>query len=273
MISLIPHRGLAAILALAVAFALPVFAAQPERVTNEKRPPPDEIVIKNGMLEHNGQRTPATLERVIDLIAPAYKRLTVRMVGASNVVIRDDVTLRLPRRQIVDGKEVEPSLHSLFAALRAASGNRFQVQAFSDYDFLLSADAHYAQAGRTAEVFKLGHLISGPTGNPGLQADIDQVEAERAVLSKRYGDKHPKMAELTDRLEVLKAMRARATSSRTDSVKLLDQIQEVVRDTLERLKPGEPAPEFKYHAGTGLLVVIGSEEAVAVTRKVVDALN
>src|SRR5687767_1017540 len=128
MFSLRSRRCLSPLLALAL--ALPILpAAEPDRVPVANRGVSEEIVIKGGMLEINGQRTPATLRRVVDLIAPNYRQLTVRMVGADNVVIQD-VTLRLPRSQIVDGKRVEPSLHSLFAALRAASGNRFQVQAF-----------------------------------------------------------------------------------------------------------------------------------------------
>jgi hypothetical protein len=256
---------------LALLSALPIFGAESDSAPASKRTgPPSEIVIKNGMLEHDGQRTPATLRRVVDLIAPAYRKLTVRMVGAENVLIQD-VTLRLPRREMVDGKSVEPSLHSLFAALRAASGNRFQVQAFSEQDFLLSADAHYVAAGRSAEVFKLNPLLAPRT--PDLQRAIDELDAELAVLAKRYGEKHPKMADMTDRRDVLKATQARATTPRMDPAKLIEQIQDVVRLTLELLNSGQPLPEFKFHAGTGLLVVIGSEEAINVTRKVVAALQ
>lgn len=260
------------LLLLAFVSALPTFAAESDTVL-AKRTLPTEIVIKNGMLEHDGQRTPATLRRVVDLIAPAYRKLTVRMVGAENVVIQD-VTLRLPRRDIVDGKTVEPSLHSLFAALRAASGNRFQVQAFSEQDFLLSlGDGQHVQPGRSTEVFKLGAMLGGSPGNPAIQADIDHVEAERAVFAKRHGEKHPKMAELNDRIDVLKAIQARSAAPRTEPAKLIAQIQDVVRITLETLNPGQQQPEFKFHAGTGLLVVIGTEEAINVTRKVVAALQ
>jgi hypothetical protein len=43
--------------------------------------------------------------------------------------------------------------------------------------------------------------------------------------------------------------------------------------TLARLRPGEKLPEFQFHPGSNLLIVIGSPASVDVTRKVIAALE
>lgn len=56
----------------------------------------------------------------------------------------------------------------------------------------------------------------------------------------------------------------------------LDRIQQMILETLIDLKRGEltkdERPEFRFHSGTGLLIVIGTPTAMEVTRKVVSAL-
>lgn len=63
----------------------------------------------------------------------------------------------------------------------------------------------------------------------------------------------------------------------TDTVhKRLDDIEMLIRDTVASLHPSDPRPpplpDFKFHEGTGLLIVIGPPEAIEVTRKIIDAL-
>jgi hypothetical protein len=55
--------------------------------------------------------------------------------------------------------------------------------------------------------------------------------------------------------------------------KLLAQISEMVTEALNKLQPDAKPPEFQFHKGTDLLVVIGSASAVDITRKVVAALE
>lgn len=56
----------------------------------------------------------------------------------------------------------------------------------------------------------------------------------------------------------------------------IDDIDGLVRDTMRKLHQDDPKPppmpEFNFHTGTGLLIVIGSPEAIEVTRKFVNAL-
>lgn len=65
-----------------------------------------------------------------------------------------------------------------------------------------------------------------------------------------------------------------------DSAKAVDEqlndIQQIILETLVRLKQGnltkEENPDFRFHRGTGLFIVIGTPTAIDVTRKVVNAL-
>jgi hypothetical protein len=47
----------------------------------------------------------------------------------------------------------------------------------------------------------------------------------------------------------------------------------VVLDTLQHLKSGQKKPTMQFHPGASLLVVVGGDEAIEVTRKVVAALE
>ena len=56
----------------------------------------------------------------------------------------------------------------------------------------------------------------------------------------------------------------------------IDELQDLVQETLQRV-PGVNAstdfPNFKYHPGTKLLIVIGKPEDIEVTRKIINALS
>lgn len=56
----------------------------------------------------------------------------------------------------------------------------------------------------------------------------------------------------------------------------LDELQELIATTLKELpttKESSDLPDFKYHPGTKLFIVIGKPEAIEVTRKIVNALS
>jgi hypothetical protein len=258
-------------------FFVALLAAFPVLLAQEAAPPPakraaapSELVISKGTFEWNGQKGPATLRRVVDAITSRYPQANITLVGTDDVLI-ESVTLRL-RRVLPDGSGIiSPPLHGMLVALRAASGGRFHVEAFGDNDFVLSANTGHAAR---AEVFKLGQPSDAAKAtDAALRAQIASLETELAVLGRRYGPDHPSMKDISTRRDVLKEQLNRAAPPAAGTEKLIDQIEEVVRMTLKSLRPGEPAPEFRYHAGSGLLVVIGSEEAIDVTRKVVDAIQ
>jgi len=54
----------------------------------------------------------------------------------------------------------------------------------------------------------------------------------------------------------------------------LDELQLLIMNTLRSLdKSSAEAPNFKFHSGTKLLIVVGKPEAIEVTRKIVNALS
>ena len=57
----------------------------------------------------------------------------------------------------------------------------------------------------------------------------------------------------------------------------MEEIQATVLDTLQSLKEGpvteNDRPHFKFHPGTGLLIVTGPPDAIEVARKVATALT
>ena len=53
----------------------------------------------------------------------------------------------------------------------------------------------------------------------------------------------------------------------------LDELQLLIKNTLLQLDGSSDQPDFKYHPGTKLLIVIGNPEAIEVTRKIVNALS
>jgi hypothetical protein len=268
-----PRLVTAAVFALLPFAFLPANAAEntAPATTTVRRAATDELVITNGTFLRDGQSTEATLRNIVDAIVQRYPQVNVTMVGAENVLIRN-LRLRWGKRSVTenfDPKDVP--LRGMFAALREASGRQFNLEDFSPNDFLISAKEK-PEASRRVEVFNLSSLPNIRQDNV-LQTELDRLETEMAVLTKRYAAEHPRVVENTLRIDTIKAQLARAPKRIDNTEKLLEEIQNVVRVTLQRIKPDEPSPEFKYHTGTGLLVVIGSESGLEVTRKVVAALH
>jgi hypothetical protein len=54
---------------------------------------------------------------------------------------------------------------------------------------------------------------------------------------------------------------------------VIEQIEQAVTATLQLLNTPELQPQMQFHPGTNLLIVVGSEEAIDVARKVVAALE
>ncbi|HEX4263673.1 MAG TPA: hypothetical protein VH597_04985 [Verrucomicrobiae bacterium] len=59
--------------------------------------------------------------------------------------------------------------------------------------------------------------------------------------------------------------------------KSLNEMQDLILSTLRQLHPSGYSsmddPQFRYHPGTKLLIVIGSHEAIEVSRKIINALS
>jgi hypothetical protein len=232
------------------------------------------LVISQGVIQ-DGRNTPATVQNLVGLIREIYRGTNVTVLGVDDVVVGDLTLQWQGHRAPVTGEWVNPELNGVLTTLCLASGRKFMVTSFGPNDFLLRVpenDDEGPSARRTTEVFNLSSLTKQNYRRAGLEQEIRSIEVELVVLRTRYGDKHPRVVELTDRLDVYKAQLAQPASGAPDPIKLIEQIQEIVRSTLEQ-KSIKQLPEFKYHSGSNLLVVVGNGEAIDLTRKVIAALE
>jgi hypothetical protein len=232
----------------------------------------EELVIANGtFVSADGRSTPATLRNVVDAITQRHPHANITMVGVDDVIIRN-VRLRWGKRVGVEDTDPQDvPLAGMLTALCEASGRQFEVRPFGRNDFVLSTGDAPKTAQRV-EIFNLGSLTRQDRNRAAMEEDVRRYEMEYTVLGKTYGEKHPRMLEIADRIAVWKAQLAQKTPAGQEVVKVIEQIQDVVGTTL-RLKSRDALPEFKYHAGSNLLIVIGSDEAMDVTRKVIAALE
>ena len=269
-------------LLLILTFLIPVLllelsAADATEKTAQTLPPAfrkisdEQLVIAKGVFSLNGESVPATVRNLIDLVAKRYPDATITVVGVENVVI-DNLALTLRKPKIFDNQEsIRQPLISVLMAFSEASGRKFVVRGFSDNDFLLVAEGP-SQSRQITEVFNLGVIMKQGRSKAAIEDDIRRAEIERSVLKNRYEEKHPRMVEIVDRIEIFKKIAAQTTPASPDVAKLIEQIQSAV-DSANELKGGRLSPEFRYHPGTNLLIVVGSEEAVDVIRKVIAALE
>jgi hypothetical protein len=236
----------------------------------------EELIIMNGVFapeRENARR--ATLRNLIDAITRRYPHANITIVGADDVPI-GELRLRWGKRPDSGGYPDDVPLQGMLTALREASGRRFELQAFGRNDFVLSAIGGSSSPSRI-EVFNLKSLPAVRGLNVGeLRVQLSSLEGERRVLGNQFTNDHPRMKENAVNIEQIQAKLASQSKSAEDTTKeFLSQIESIVRITLQQLNPGgtPPNPEFKFHPGTGLLVVVGNEQALEVTRKVIAALN
>jgi hypothetical protein len=226
-----------------------------------------ELVIKNAAFVSDVDSTPkaATMTNLVRALLRKYPEVNITIVGAEGVSV-DNATIRWRERSSLYSNSA--SARATLTALREASGRKFDVQEFGDGDFLVSTQRAGA-SGRSIEVFKLGRLIGETIGLP-VQKEIARLQNERGMLSANHGPEFPRMKQIAAEIAGLERQ---TEASEALCYALLDQIRHAVGTTLEDLKSTEPMPEFKLHSGTGLMIVIGGEQGLEVTRKIVAALE
>ena len=239
---------------LAFAASAPEKVVPPPAASTSRTPPGEQLVITKGVFSRNGESVPATVRNLVDLVQQHYPDATITLVGVDDIVI-ENLTLPLRRVRKLD----EPtsakaqSVLSILTAFSWASGPKFIVQAFGENDFTLWTGA--APNRQLTEVFNLGILIKPNRGNLFTEDALRRLEA--AGIGK-------------EEAEVIKLTQSAAPPPSPE--KLIAQIQDAVATTLG-VSSRAPLPEFKYHAGTNLLIVVGTEPAIDAARKVIAALE
>ncbi|MEO6567818.1 MAG: hypothetical protein ABIO94_03570 [Opitutaceae bacterium] len=225
----------------------------------------DELVIANGVFNF-GKPTPATMRNLVDTILRLrFPEMNITLTGAEDVRV-ENATIRWRKRPLTEDVSNSGAVRATLSALREASGRKIEVQDFGPNDFVISA-VPGAGTRRLVEVFRLSLLTGEPSGAE-VTREITRLEVERSLMADSFGAEHPKMKQNAGQIDRLKRQLADASAKPAP-----DQIRDAVRMTLEELKSGEPLPEFKYHPGTGLMIVIGGEQGLEITRKVVAALR
>lgn len=279
------HRPL--LLALAVAAgACSLPAAEPT-------PPERRLVIAKGTFTGgapNARPTPATLGNLADELMRRYPTITVNIVGVESVAFTD-LTLRWPV-QTADQQE-EAAVAAILRALQEAAGERaFTLDRPSLNQFLLSNPRARGNspASRRIDVFNLKTYMRGTGDKAAWEMELRQGELQLRALNANYerakaqastGQRPSSEADafknelqiMQERLTLVDKKVRRANPTAQEISTRLNQLIEVVRSTLAKFNPAEKAPEFEYHDGSHLLIVIGSDEAIDVTRKVVTALE
>jgi hypothetical protein len=281
-------RCLLPLLAALLTLASPVFAEEsasppPKRASNFKVFPNHQpLVVTKGIFVRDGQNVPATVGNLVDLIREVYRDANITVLGVDDVVI-ENLKLHWNRRRDPSADEknmglrVDPPLEGILVTLSEASGRKFAVKSFSPNDFLLTTPQGFTgDPGPVVEVFNLTSLLQRGPSRAVLETQVRDIEVELAVLRKRSGGKTEKPQELIDletRVEFYRNQLARLDRPTDDAInKLIEQIEMVVRRTLVSQKLAEKPPEFQFHSGANLLVVIGSGTATEITRKVIAAL-
>lgn len=239
--------------------------SEPSSRTGRNEP----LVIVGGVFPgKKGDRTPATVRNLIDVINDRYRDANITVVGVEDVVV-ENLTLQWRRgRATLENSEPLPPLLGILEALSQASGRKFMVQHFSPTDFVLSPLAHPETSRQTTEVFNIATILGVGRNKAAFDEHLRLAETEMTVLRRRYGDKHPRILEASERIDVLKAQYPPASVGLQKAENVIQQIKDVV----VRSKGGE-VPKFEYHPGANLLVVIGTADAIDFTRKVIAALE
>jgi hypothetical protein len=99
-----------------------------------------------------------------------------------------------------------------------------------------------------------------------------QIGESTLTFTSRESESHPtvEVFNLSGYIQTLGKVDDKVVSQK------LDELQEMILSTLQDLriyKSSSDAPNFKYHPGTKLLIVIGKPEAIEVSRKIINALS
>jgi hypothetical protein len=221
----------------------------------------------------DGQPVPATLPNLVQIVHQRYRKSNITLIGVDDVVID---SLILQWAPYFDPEFQPVPLEGLLNAFAAASGAKFSVRASERDNFLLVANSDLnPNPSPEADVVFIGRILHHRIDTAGVQSKIREYEVRKTLVADQDGDKNKdrEIAELSNEEAFFQKQLTQANPSAADIDKVLAQISEVVTETLTKLQPNAKPPEFQFHPGSNLLVVIGSPRAVEITHKVIAALD
>lgn len=264
----LPAVGLAALLALHLP---PVHAAGQtggEATTlSAGNRPPALIIDHGGLTLPDGSHEPATLTNVADVIRQYFPSANLILIGTADVAL-DNVTLHWN----ADAHNFS-QLASVLHALAASSDNQFAVT-MQDKGFTFVLARPETANGETQH--HVGVFNLAPQRDPAfaaLEADLRKAEVNVEELPQKVVERHPLMVAAVSHVNQLKKQLQLLTARQTAAIDArLKEIQTSVLETLRDLTKNDK-PTFRFHPNSNLLIVIGSDEAIGITGKIVSALG
>jgi len=201
----------------------------------------------------HARKATASLANVIDAVRDRYSEVNIVIApGLGNLPISD---LKLRTSSI--SEELE--------AIRVASGGKFEcsggsgngavdpttglpiVSGFKNQGLFTLREPTAPENQRVVEAFNIG---------PYLQSAGEDEENSTPDKPGHLGDKKES-----------KELRDRRSNER------LEQLKKIILETISALHPNSTEqPNFQFHHGANLLVIIGSRDTLDVSRKVVNAM-
>jgi hypothetical protein len=230
-----------------------------------------DIEIKDGGFSVSGNLTTygADLRNVIEhLFRQRYPR-------ASFILSPELLDVEIADLKLGNVQGAVDAIKTELEAIRVASGNKFTVKANwptpgvpNSGVFLLEANPAASPSKNTKKIVEAFNLSALSRKFDAIQQQLDEAMMNLSLLQRQYGEKHPDVQAKTSQIAMLQGKLGEALEQ---EYAILNQIQTVVNETLGNL--GLPGiKDFSYHKQMNLLVVIGSQEQIDVTRKVVNAL-
>jgi hypothetical protein len=267
--SLFGLAGAAAILCAAPVRAADASAPVPLPSVTDQTP----LVIANGVLRDylvDGKPAPATLRNLVPIVQLHYPASNITMIGVDDIVVGNLVLQWAPKAREANAPAQPPPLDLVLKALAETSGGKFRVS--DDRDSLSFLLVKYDDPGvlgpRVADVVYIGNILNRGIDKKRIQENLNYFQDHVSSLDGNIQKKEFLLKEIA----ALKEELAQDPSD-VEINKLLAQISEAATEALTKLQPNATPPEFQFHKGTDLLVVIGSASAVDITRKVVAALD
>lgn len=237
----------------------------PRSVVAENKPPlPAEsaqsgydLEIKDGQLVNapTGRGSEATLGNVVDALRDRYTTANIVLApGLAKLKLSD---LKLRAGHLADELE----------AIRVASGAKFDWMGPGSAGPNMPPES----SGPAIDPTTGQPIAAAPTGtNTGLfvlREPTPTTETARTVEAFNIG---PYLQWLREKQDPKEAQDRREQ----EVARSLDELEKIVAVTLESLKQGSSVeiPSFRFHRGANLLIVTGTQDAVEVARKVVNAL-
>ena len=220
----------------------------------------DIEITEGSLLQSGGRRVEAKLARVVNVLRERHEDANIVVSPILNDLIIDDLKLRAA------------SLEDELDALSVASGGAFYWRKGLPPG---GAMGQQAMAGQRAYVDpNTGLPLLKTLLPPNAPPSSEERETSLYVLLPSAVTLEPRQVEAFYLGPYLQNAGKQSDKDVSDSV---DRLQEIIYQTLVamkgdlNLKPND-RPDFKFHSGARLLIVIGSPEAIDVARKVVYAL-